>query len=299
MLSTFFVKPIILQRPFCAIAGVLGGLLLSQAIDYERIANSAGYFSMQTYTQWQQDTGMTRQEIDSAFAIAQKKGLIEVKTDENQPRVIWFRVNHETVDAQLATVSEPVEPQSKSKPEEKKEAPATESSLVVAEKKSPTKKSKKDRTPEELEIDRVFLPLYLEHKLSGWTKHQTIPKDSLKAIQKLIAAYPGDAPQKFVNALTWAREGDKTTDWCREGQWDMDNLIAFKEKLFRFSDAHDTAMENNPEYRARVEGMQSKDIARRVEGIDKSQIVQGQKALNNYMEVPKVVISQEEWDSYA
>jgi hypothetical protein len=33
MLSNFF-KPIILQRRFCAIAGVLGGLLLTQAVNY-------------------------------------------------------------------------------------------------------------------------------------------------------------------------------------------------------------------------------------------------------------------------
>jgi hypothetical protein len=35
MLSNFF-KPIILQRRFCAIAGVLGGLLLTQAVNYSQ-----------------------------------------------------------------------------------------------------------------------------------------------------------------------------------------------------------------------------------------------------------------------
>jgi hypothetical protein len=53
--------------------------------------------------------------------------------------------------------------------------------------------------------------------------------------------------------LTWVKEGDKSTDWCRNIQWDLDNLCT-NEKLFKYSEAHATAMENNLEYRARIEG---------------------------------------------
>ena len=303
MLSNFF-KPIILQRPFCAIAGgILGGLLLTQAINYESLTNSVGHWVGETYPQWQKDTGMTREEIDAALAIAVEQKLIETRQDH--PELIRFRVNHKVVDARLAGIGEAVEPEKKEAVVEQLPLPVVvpqeSSQMVVAEPKAIAKTKKKpakQRSAEELEIDRVFLPIYSEHKLTTWTKHQWIPRNSMKAINELIRMYPDDAPQKFIDALTWAREGDKSTDWCRSGQWDLDNLCT-NEKLFKYSDAHATAMENNPEYKARVEGGNSKDIGRAVPGIDKSQIAQGQQALNNYMETPKATISQEEWDSYA
>ena len=306
MLSKFF-KPILLQRPFCMIAGgILGGLLLTQACVYEDMANSRGLFVPRTYVQWEKDTGMTRKEIDAALAIVVEQGLLETK--EDKPEILRFRVKHEVVDAKLAGIGEVVEPEKKEAIAEQLHLPVVvpeEPSQIVVSSKAETKpkKSKRnatDRLPEDLEIDRVFLPLYLEHKVTRWTVHEKIPTDSLKAIKALINEYPDDAPQRFIDALTWSREGDgKGVDWCREAQYDLDNLCT-KSKLFRFSEAHRTAIENDSEYVARVEGRaRSRDIKRAAPGIDKSQIAQGQQALNNYMETPRTTISQEEWDAYA
>lgn len=302
MLSTFF-KPIILQRPFCAIAGVLGGLLLTQAVNYELVANSGGRFVPRTYVQWQKDTGMTKEEIHTALAIAVERGLME--TQEDDPEIIRFRVNHKVVDAKLAGIGEVVEPEKKEEVVEQLPLPVAipqeSNQIVVAGPKTVTKKkTTKPRSAQDLEIDRIFLPIYMEHKLTTWTKHQWIPSNSMKAIKRLIEMYPDDAPQKFVDALIWAREGDKSTDWCRSGQWDLDNLCT-NEKLFKYSDAHATAMENNPEYKARVEGGNSKDIGRAVPGVDKSQIAQGQKALNSYTKqqesAPKIVFHAHLWEN--
>ncbi|MBE9237053.1 hypothetical protein IQ227_13715 [Anabaena aphanizomenioides LEGE 00250] len=246
-----FVKPIILQRPFCAIAGVLGGLLLTQAVSYELATHSEGkYFVSRTYVQWQNDTGMTRQEIDAALSTTVQQGLIEIKTDD--PKLVKIRVNHKVVDAKLAGIGEEVEKEEPVAEQLPLPVPSSGEITVapaIENKKNPTWK----QASSDAEIDKVFLPLYLEHKITDWTVHQKIPKDSLKAIKELIKTYPDNAPQKFIDALTWAREGDKSTDWCREAQWGLDNLCT-NNKLIKYSDAHATAMENNPEYRARVEG---------------------------------------------
>ncbi len=256
MLSTVF-KPIILQRPFCKIAGgILGGLLLTQAVNYELIANSDGLFVGRTYVQWQKDTGMTRQEIETALSATVEQGLIEIR-QENEPELIRFRVNHKVVNAKLAGIGE-VEALEKKEPvAEQLPLPVPSSGeITVAPQQSAIKnKEKTTKKPvlNNAEIDKVFLSLYLEHKPTMWTKHERIPKNSMKAINELIRMYGDDAPQKFIDALTWAREGDKSTDWCRSGQWDLDNLCT-NEKLFKYSDAHATAMESNREYRARIEG---------------------------------------------
>lgn len=282
MLSTFF-KPIILQRPFCAIAGVLGGLLLTQAVNYELLLNSGNSFASQTYQQWQKDTAMTREEIDAALAIAVEQNLIQVdtSTQKHYPELIRFRVNHSVVDAKLSAIGEVVEPEKKEPIKEKPVATEEKEQLVLIppEQVDSTSLIASGRTRTDFtklsdaDITKVFLAAYKENKPDGFTNHTVIPKDVLKKVKSLIADYPFDALQVFVNALTVVREQED--DWWRRPNnngFSLQNLMT-NGKMYAFNDKHIHLMETDPAYRSRVEGKSpSKDMTRTMKmmGIDPS-----------------------------
>ena len=293
MLSNFF-KPIILQRPFCAIAGVLGGLLLTQAVNYELAANSEGkYFVSRTYVQWQNDTGMSREEID--LALSATVGLMEANTDD--PKLLKFKLNHRAIDDRLAGVGEKVEV--------KKEEPVAEqlallvpipetSSEIVVVTPEPEKINVKKLTDQQ--INEIFFPVYNEHKFHDWASHKWLPGGSVKAIKNFIKeqkfATVEDAIAGFADVLIWCREGDN--DFYRKIHKMPLTHITNNGKLSTLFDSARDAMETDPTYRAKVlDNSNSMDVQKVVPGIIPEQIRQAQAALETYRQqkqsVPQII----------
>lgn len=301
MLSNFF-KPIILQRPFCAIAGVLGGLLLTQAVSYELATHSEGkYFVSRTYVQWQNDTGMTREEIDAALSATVQQGLIEIKTDD--PELVKIKVNHKAVDDRLAGVGEKVADK-KEEPSAKQIAlpipvPETSSEMVLS---SPTPKEIDVKKITKEQIQEVFLPVYLEHKYHLWTTHEKLPSRAVSAIKDFIKdkkfSTVEDAIAGFVSVLTWCKECDD--NFYRRTKSMPITHITSNGKLSVLFDCCRDAMNNDPVYRGRVlDDSKSMDVNRVLPGIDPEQARQAQAALETYRQqeqsAPQIIFHEELW----
>jgi hypothetical protein len=280
-----FFKPIILQRPFCAIAGVLGGLLLTQAVNYELAANSEGKYPVsRTYVQWQNDTGMSREEIDLALAATVNQGLIEVNTDD--PKLLKFKVNHKAIDDRLAGVGEKVEVK-------KEESVAKQLALSVPIPETSSEMVLSNPTPKEIDVKRitkeqiqqVFLPVYLEHKYHLWTTHEKLPDRAVSAIRDFIKdkkfSTIEDAIAGFVSVLTWCKECDD--NFYRRTKSMPITHITSNGKLSVLFDCCRDAMNNDPVYRGRVlDDSKSMDVNRVLPGIDPEQARQAQAALEAY-----------------
>lgn len=301
MLSKFF-KPILLQRPFCAIAGgILGGLLLTQACVYEDMANSRGLFVPRTYVQWEKDTGMTRKEIDAALATVVEQGLLETK--EDRPEILRFRVRHEVVDAKLARIGEIVEPEKKEAITEQLHLPVVvpeePSQIVVAE---PEKINIKKLTDEQ--INEIFFPVYQEHKFWDWATHKWLPPDSIKAIRNFIKEQKftaiEDAIAGFAAVLIWCREGE--SDFYRKIHKMPLTHITSNKKLSTFFDSARDAMETDLVYKSKVaNSSESMDVERVAPGLAPEQKKKAQAALEVYREqqeesAAKIVIHTNLWE---
>ena len=87
-------RPIAFHRVFVRVGGgVLSGLLLSQMYYWSRNQRSIerdGWF-YKSWEEWQEETGLTRQEQRTARAKLVNAGLIEEK-QEGLPSKLWYRV---------------------------------------------------------------------------------------------------------------------------------------------------------------------------------------------------------------
>lgn len=77
-INQFFDKPIAFHRIFVEITGsVLGGLLLSQAVYWNKRSTRSDGWWWKTQKEWEIETGMTRRELDTARKSASKFLLCE------------------------------------------------------------------------------------------------------------------------------------------------------------------------------------------------------------------------------
>lgn len=310
MLSTFF-KPIILQRPFCAIAGVLGGLLLTQAVNYELLLNSGNSFASQTYQQWQKDTGMTREEIDAALAITVEQNLIQVdtSTQKHYPELIRFRINHGVVDAKLSAIGEvvetSVEPEKEESVEPIKETAeqlplsiAGSGGELVLSNPTPVKAVSVTNLNNE-QINEIFLPVYLKVKHKLWTVHESLPGRAIGSIRRFIKEKKYSTIDKavtaFVGGLTWLKECED--GWYRDKKLTLSQIMS-DGKMADFIDCHEDAMDSDPSYRARVLGeSMSADIGKVLPDLDRSEVKKAQAALDIYTKqqeaTPTIIIHED------
>jgi len=94
MLLDIFDEPIVFHRSYVPIAGsITAALFLSYAsYAYESIpAENDGWFT-KTQAEWEQDTGLTRREQETARRMLRERGLLEERK-VGMPAVLWFRVN--------------------------------------------------------------------------------------------------------------------------------------------------------------------------------------------------------------
>lgn len=269
---TSFLKPVVFHRPFAKLFGVLGALVLTQAIQYEATANAYDTFSKHSIRQFRQDTMMSDHEIEDAVHKLTKAGVIECR--EAEEGVIEFKVHHAVLEQKIEK-SEKVEIKpAKKEPEPEQltlipEPVSTESSLTVIEPDiveialageqqiNYSKLSNKD-------LEKVFLAAYLRYKPSNFVNHDKIyagdPKKNraFNTIKGLVKTYPYDALNKFIAALTYLREGNEA--YWREGRRPLTHLTS-NGKINQYADVHYALMETDVNYRARVEGSgYSKDL---------------------------------------
>ncbi|MDN3699174.1 hypothetical protein QWY97_17765 [Vibrio cortegadensis] len=73
--------------------------MLSQAIYWSRRTNASGYF-YKTQSEWEDETGMTRRELDTARKKLRELGILEEKK-QGVPCRIFYRINEPTLIEQL------------------------------------------------------------------------------------------------------------------------------------------------------------------------------------------------------
>lgn len=88
----FLDRPIAFHRPFVKLGiGITGALMLSQAIYWSRRTNASGYF-YKIQSEWEDETGMTRRELDTARKKLRELGILEEKK-QGVPCRIFYRIN--------------------------------------------------------------------------------------------------------------------------------------------------------------------------------------------------------------
>jgi hypothetical protein len=93
-------RPIAFQRSFVLLTGsVTAALLLSQIVYWAGRAKSDGWF-FKTSTEWEEETGLTRYEQESARKILREKGFIQ-EAKRGVPCKMHFRLNAEVLQAAL------------------------------------------------------------------------------------------------------------------------------------------------------------------------------------------------------
>jgi len=95
-LTEFFDLPIVFHRSFVSFAGVTGALLLSQMCYWSKRTQHTEQWFWKTQEQWQEETGLTRYEQETARKRLVSCGAISEKK-EGIPCKIWFKVNHERI----------------------------------------------------------------------------------------------------------------------------------------------------------------------------------------------------------
>jgi|GEM_PF-3938750 len=93
-------KPIAFHPVFVKIAGsVAAGVLLSQAYYWSknRTAGERDGWFYKSWSEWEEETGLTRREQQTARAHLREQGLLEERDGglEGKGRVLWFRVNQD------------------------------------------------------------------------------------------------------------------------------------------------------------------------------------------------------------
>jgi hypothetical protein len=104
--------PIAFHRAFVKIGGgVTAGLLLSQAFYWSknRRAKERGGWFYKSHAEWEEETGLTRREQQTARDHLREKGLLEEKIDAlpGKGRILWFRVNVDGLHDALKALVEP------------------------------------------------------------------------------------------------------------------------------------------------------------------------------------------------
>jgi hypothetical protein len=101
-ISEIFDRPIAYHRYFVSLAGVTGAVFISQAIYWEkRVPDSRDGWFYKTREEWEEETGLSRREQETARKRLKELGFIEEILKGN-PAQLWYRVNFDAVQASWA-----------------------------------------------------------------------------------------------------------------------------------------------------------------------------------------------------
>ena len=95
-INSLLARPIAFHPAFVAITGsVTAALMLSQAWYWKDRTNNADGWFYKTQKDWQEETGLTRYEQETARRVLKEKSFLEEKTAP--PYRLYFRVNKDAV----------------------------------------------------------------------------------------------------------------------------------------------------------------------------------------------------------
>jgi hypothetical protein len=95
-------RPIAFQRSFVRLTGsITAALMLSQAIYWSLRSQGGDGWFWKTTQGWEEETGMTRREQDTARLLLRERGVLQ-EEKRGMPAKIWFRVDEEILQASLA-----------------------------------------------------------------------------------------------------------------------------------------------------------------------------------------------------
>jgi hypothetical protein len=91
--TKIFDRPIAFHREFVSVAGITGAVMLSQAVYWsKRTEDKKGWF-YKTRKEWEEETGLSRQEQETARKKLCKTGVLE-EVRKGIPARLFFRVNY-------------------------------------------------------------------------------------------------------------------------------------------------------------------------------------------------------------
>lgn len=98
-------RPIAFNRAFVDLGlGMCGAMMLSQALYWRTRTKAPGGWFYKSQAEWQDETGMTRREQETARRRLSEAGLLEEKR-KGVPARLHFRVNMEALEAALLALS--------------------------------------------------------------------------------------------------------------------------------------------------------------------------------------------------
>lgn len=97
----YFDRPIAFHRAFVSLGGVKVALFLSQALYWtNRLPADRGGWFWKTGEEWRDETGLTREEIDTVRKRLKALGVLEEKLT-GVPAKLWYRVNASKLEERL------------------------------------------------------------------------------------------------------------------------------------------------------------------------------------------------------
>lgn len=102
-------RPISFQRSFVRLGvGITGALLLSQAVYWHNRTNDPDGWFYKTYEEWEEETGLSRRELDTARRNLKAKGYLQEKK-KGVPCKIHYRVVLDVLEKDLLSLDKPVQ----------------------------------------------------------------------------------------------------------------------------------------------------------------------------------------------
>lgn len=99
-------RPIAFQRSFIRLGvGITGALMLSQAVYWSVRTKSPGQWFYKTQQDWEEETGLTRREQETARRRLVNRGFIE-EQKRGIPCRLYYRVNTEALEAALMQIAQ-------------------------------------------------------------------------------------------------------------------------------------------------------------------------------------------------
>nr|WP_252724371.1 hypothetical protein [Vibrio hepatarius] len=171
--------------------GITGALMLSQSIYWSRRTNSSGWF-YKTQDEWQDETGMSRRELDTARKKLRNLGILEEKK-QGVPCKVFYRINEPNLIVRMEQTS-----LAECAKLDRTNAPSSDGEI------SQTKTEITQRLPETTTRDLRSQPDALTVLFEKLWKVYPTKKGKKQALAKFKSIIKGrtESPEQFTDMLT-------------------------------------------------------------------------------------------------
>lgn len=200
-LDKLFDRPIAFHRVFVSLdIGITGALLLSQAIYWSRRCSDDNGWFFKNAMEWEEETGMTRREQETARKRLKAAGFIQEEL-RGVPATLNFRVDFDAILAALS-LAESAKLDSTKAPN--KIGQKRESSLNKSAKPVSTKRGNKSVVNEQTNIKKDYNRDYTE------TTTEIITTEADATVEPMRVAAPNGTVYEIPGELKYPGEDTKT-----------------------------------------------------------------------------------------